>query len=252
MNRDARGILVGMVFGDSYLNVRQRGGHISSEMRVLHSLKQADYCRHKAELLRKLLNRNFTANIIKNGPGGKYWAINFSATHPYFKQLKKWCYPGGKKTYTTKTLNMLTPQGIAYWYMDDGSCSVNINKHGWVSSCSTSIATMCSLAEVDTIVDWFLNEYGIEFKVRHRKTSSPEFAYSIQTNTNGSREFAGIVQPYIIPSMMYKLAHVADLKSHECRASTGICVECSKPIYDARHKGLCVTCYTRQYHRKSG
>ena len=113
MNSDTRGILIGMVFGDAYLGVGLRKtGYMRSEMSVVHSIVQKDYCEHKAALIRKHLNLNVNITVRKNGPGGKYKASCFCITHPYFKQLKRWLYPGGVKTFTSKALNMITPEGI--------------------------------------------------------------------------------------------------------------------------------------------
>lgn len=254
MNRATRGILVGMVYGDAYLHVRKRynGEYkwISSEMRVVHSLTQIDYCEHKAALLRKLLNRNHTTTVVNNGPQGKYKAAQFSVSHPYFKQLKQWCYPKGIKTFTMKTLKMLTPEGIAYWYMDDGSARVNINKNGLISSVATDIATMCSEKEAEIIREYFYYEHGIKFNVRCRKNSPKDKAFYIQANTEGSKDFIFLIRPWIIPSMIYKLKHVADLNLHECRAPIGNCAHCNCLIYDNRRKGLCPACYSRKYYRE--
>lgn len=255
MDRATRGILVGMILGDGYVNVRNRftqGKYYfqSSELRILHSLTQMDYCQHKAGLLRKLLNRNHSVTVVANGPGSKYKAAQFSVSHPYFKQLKRWCYPGGVKTFTMRVLKMLTPEGIAFWYMDDGSARVNINKEGLVSSVATDIATMCSESEAHTIKEYFQDEHGIKFNIRCRKKSPPEKAFYVQANTEASKDFAFLVRPWIIPSMTYKLRHVADLGLHECRASVGNCANCDNPIYDNRHNGLCPTCYSRKYYRE--
>jgi hypothetical protein len=247
-------MLIGMVLGDGCINVRHRlkdgkYAYESSEMRVVHSLTQKDYCEHKAALAGKALKRSPGVHVVRNGPGGKYLAAGFSISHPYFKQLKGWCYPEGKKTFTTRVLNMLTPEGIALWYMDDGSARYNINKDGWIKSVASDIATMCSEAEATTIKEYFMREHGIDFKVRCRKGSKADVAFYIQTNTEGSRDFARLIRPYVIPSMLYKLAHVADLESHECRASIGKC-QCGANIYDLRRGGICTTCYSRRYYRE--
>lgn len=254
MDVATRGMLVGMVLGDAYVSVRNRMkdgkyAYVSSEMRILHSLSQKDYCEHKAGLTAKALNRNPSVTVVKNGPGKKYLAAQFSVSHPYFKQLKEWCYPGGVKTFTTKILRMLTPEGIALWYMDDGHARVNVNSKGWVSSVATNIATMCSEAEASIIRDYFLNEHSIKFSVRCRKGMREDKAFFVETNTDGSRDFVRLVSPYIIPSMKYKIAHVADLASHECRAPIGRC-ECGSAIFDKRRKGLCDACYSRKYYRE--
>jgi len=256
MDKEARGAIIGMVFGDAYVNVRTRlnGGkykYESSEMRVLHSIAQKDYCEHKAALVKKYLGGNFNVTIQKNGKGGKFLAASFSASNKYFKLIKKWTYPNGKKTFTKFALDFLTDEGLALWYMDDGSCRRYINKDGYVSSVTTSIATMCTKEEVDTIIEWFKDRHKIIWKPRFDKRCVPEQSWYIECNSENSRLFAHIVQPYIIDSMMYKLSHVADLTSHECRTPRSKCVQCDSDVYDNNKSGLCAACRRRRYYRET-
>lgn len=255
MDVATRGMLVGMVLGDAHLNIRNRvsrGKYLyeSRELRVLHSTQQKAYCEHKAALISRAFARPVRVTEVANGPGGRYRAAQFSVSHPYFKQLKDWCYPNGVKTFTRHVLDMLTPEGIALWYMDDGSARVNVNKDGWVSSCATDIATMCSEVEAATIKEWFKEEYGIHFNVRRNKRCSVGKEFWVQANTANSREFVPLVRPHIPPCMLYKIAHVANLSSHECRAPVGACRTCQAPLFDNRRKGMCVTCYTREWRAK--
>lgn len=254
MDAAARGALLGMVFGDAYLNVRERkhsqNGRMmrTAEMRIAHSTKQRDYLEHKAGLVKKYLGGNFQTHEYANGPGGKYRCVAFSASDPYFKQLKEWAYPQGRKTFTPQVLGWLTPEGIALWYMDDGHARRNINSKGWTTSAATSIATMCSRAEIEAICAYFAEEHKISFHPRFDKRRAAGKEWFIEANTENSRLFAHLIQPYVIPSMLYKLAHVADMGAHECRAPVGRC-QCGAPIYDSRRKGLCTACYSRRYYR---
>lgn len=259
MNRADRGILVGMVLGDGYLNVRKRlqSGkyeYMSSEIAIKHSVAQVDYCQHKLDVLKGIFPNNnphlkYADTTLSNG--NSYRQCSFSLSNPYFRVLKGMMYPEGKKTYTQHVLDMLTPQGIAIWYMDDGSSHRNHTKEGWVSSVSTSIATMCSRQEVETIINYFLNEHGIEFKPRFRKASPEDRGWFIEANTKASRIFATLIAPYIIPSMLYKLSHVADLKLHECQTSKEAfkCKSCGTEDSKGSAKGLCRNCYKKSsYH----
>lgn len=254
MDVATRGLLVGMVLGDGYLQVRERmQGKYRREsrtLRVLHSTQQRAYCEHKAALLSKAFARPVNVTTVKNGPGGRYSAAQFSIDHSYFGQLKDWCYPNGVKTFTRRVLDMLTPEGVAIWYMDDGSARVNINKDGWVGSCATDIATMCSQAEAETITEWFREEYGIHFNVRCNKRCSQGRQFYVQANTAASREFVPLIRPHVPPCMLYKVAHVADLSSQECRAPVGSCTQCDAPLFENRRRGMCVRCYTQDWRAK--
>lgn len=246
MEASIRGVLVGMVLGDGYINTSNN----KRELSVLHSVSQRDYCEHKAALVKKCLGGSFSVREYANGPGGRYRAVKFVSSHRYWSNLKDWCYPGGKKTYTRKVLDMLTPEGIAIWYMDDGNARRNVNKKGWVSSVATNIATCCSESECLTIVDYFREVHGIEWKIRCMKKRDASVAFLIECNTSESRKFVSLISPFVIPSMLYKIAHVADLNSHECRTSVGKCAKCDADIFEFRRTGLCPTCYSRKYYRE--
>lgn len=255
MKVETRGILIGMGLGDAHINVRYRMHnklypYVSSEMRILHSIHQLDYCQHKAGLVRQHLGGNFSVTFGMHGPDKKYRYCAFSVSNPYFRQIKQWLYVGKVKTFSRHALDMLTPEGIAIWYMDDGSAQYNRNKEGWISSVSTSIATMCSHDEAIIIQNFFKEEYGILFNLRFDKRRPDGKQWFVEANTNNSKEFVGLIQPYVIPSMLYKIAHVASLGLHENRAPLAFCVKCSSPIYDSRHIELCHRCYSRRYYRE--
>jgi hypothetical protein len=248
--------LLGMVAGDAHVNVRERWNtyntrkgvkksfYISSEMRVLHSTKQRAYCEFKCALVNQLLGTRATVTVVRNGPGGRYEAAHFTVSHPYFKMLKGWTYADGKKQFNEVWLDHMTPEGIAVWYMDDGHARRNFNSVGKVSSISTNLATCCPKDEAELIARWFSDHHKIKVSL------FPEGGgYSIRMNTEESRLFVHMVQPFIIEPMLYKLAHVADLNSHECRAPVAKC-SCGANIYARRRGGLCDACYSRRYYHE--
>lgn len=254
MNKETRGALLGMALGDGHINVGTRvvRGHQQErrELRIVHSLKQRDYCEHKAARVKQLIGGAFNVREYANGKDGKYRCVGFTATNIYFATLHRRLYPGGKKTFTRCILDMLTPEALAFWYMDDGSARRNVNKEGWTSSVATDIATMCSRTEVDEIIGYFHEVHGIEFRARCDPKCAPDRQWYVQCNTAQSRLFVKLVEPFIIPSMRYKLAHVADMDSHECQAPTGNCSQCSRQLFDSRRKGLCGACYSNRYYKQ--
>lgn len=185
-------------------------------MQVKHSATQVEYCAHKAELLRKATGRKCEVKFYNATAAGKqYKQAQFMFSHPYIRVLHEWMYRDGKKFFDKQVMSYLTPHGIAMWYMDDGTGRVNRNKDGVITSCSTTIATMCSAEDVGVIIGYFNNSFGIEFKARFDKRRPSNKAWFIEANTTNSKKFAELVRPFIIPSMFYKLAHVDCLGSHE-------------------------------------
>lgn len=246
MDAETRGRLIGMVLGDGYINTTNG----KSEISILHAVAQRDYCEHKAGLVKQSLGGAFAVREYANGPGGRYKAVKFVSSHAYWRQLKGWCYPENRKTFTRRVLDMLTPEGIAIWYMDDGHARRNTNRDGRVSSVSTTIATMCSEHDCDVICEYFQNVHSVAWKVRCRKSSGSDKAFYLECNTENTRKFVRLIRAYIIPSMLYKITHVTDLESHECRAHIGNCTKCAGKLFDNRRAGLCSACYSRRYYRE--
>jgi len=254
MNVDKRGVILGMALGDGYVQVRTRYNgrtpYESRSLRVLHGAGQRAYCEWKAKRLGWALGgRQINVTSVKNGPGGRYTAYQFTVSHPYFGQVRKWLYPNGKKLITRRVLDMLTPEGLAIWYMDDGSARKNVSSSGFITSVSTNIATMCSEAEASVIIDWFKDRYGIDFKMRCKKACSEGHQFFVECNTKASQEFASIIAPHVPEAMLYKLAHVAALESHECQTPVSQCA-CGAPIHANRRKGKCDACYARERYAR--
>lgn len=246
MNRRNRGVLIGMVLGDGYISVRSmlkdgKYPYVSSELCLKHSIKQREYLEYKASLLKSMFGGTVSVKVFDVVVAGvTYKQCRVSKSHRYFRVLHRVMYSGGKKTITRKLLNWLTPHGIAIWYMDDGFGRVNRDANGWVSSCSTEIATCCSREEAEEVQLYFRQVHDIEVKLMRCRGDR----WSIRMNTSESQKFARLIAPYVIPHMRYKLAHVANLNVHECRTHAKSCVVCGKLSYNTdRKRGLCDSCY---------
>lgn len=210
MNSTTRGVLIGMLWGDGCLKLKrhvQKDGSVNKyvEFVVSHTDKQREYIEHKLERFHSLMggkkpklnSRKFTL------AGAEHTELRFSRQHKYFKILHRWIYPEGKKKYTRRILDMMSDEGLAYWYQDDGGISKNKNKlTGLITSVEMRLATYCTEEEADIIIEYFKDKYNIETKKRfHKKTSK----YYIVWNTTNSKKLELVIKPYIVNSMLYKL-----------------------------------------------
>lgn len=192
-----------MIWGDGSLKLKAKD---YVEFVVGHTDKQRAYIEHKLEIFHSMLGgkkpklneRSFTL------AGKEHTELRFSKQHPYFRYLHRKCYSKDcKQWYTRQALDYLTPQGIAYWYQDDGGISKNKNKvTKRITSCEMRIATYCTEEEINTIITYFLDVWGIQSKKRYHKVSQK---YYLAFNTKESRKLEALIQPYIVPSMEYKL-----------------------------------------------
>ena len=208
MNKQKRGAIIGMLLGDGCIklktHIKQNGKKsVYAEFVMSHSIKQIRYLQWKASKIHswmggKPLKVSENTHHLKSN-NKTYKAYRVSRCHKYFKLLHRWAYTNfGKKYYTRKVLNMLTPEGIAYWYMDDGSFVAVKNNAGEISSFAIRLHTYCSLEETETIQEYFQKTWNINFKIsKHNKTG----LYTLRTNTTEGNKFLNLVSEYKVPCM---------------------------------------------------
>lgn len=193
--KNAISVLTGMVLGDACLS-KPKGNCVC--FKITHSTKQKEYLIHKRDVLQEIFEKHINIHDFNNNgyPGCR---IEFG--NKYFRPLRKYIYPYGKKTITKKVLNRLDVHGIAYWYMDDGSIALHKGKtEGVYHSREIYLNTYVSYNEALIVKDFFYERYGIEFRIALDKGW-----YRHVCNTKNTKRFIHLVEPYIIPSMQYKI-----------------------------------------------
>lgn len=215
MNREQRGILYGLALGDGHLTAPIKEKGKNSCLKIQHGIKQEEYIKHKANLLHSIYggnkpNINYYERVHpQTNVNCKSVVIN-KATK-YFTQMRRILYPKGKKTYTRKMLEYLTPHGLALWYMDDGTIEGRVSKKtGLISSITMKISTCCSFEEAKTIQKYFEDVWGITIKIHKQNRKNGKTYYNIAMNTKQSHRFASFIWPYIIPCMEYKMRFLED------------------------------------------
>ncbi len=205
--KDKNSILIGSLLGDGTISKDGR-------FRIFHSIKQKEYVDFKAELLKNFFpvtpgERKCT---IK---GKEFTQVGFSSkTSLYLKRLRKTFYSPNKKI-TMIQLKKLTPLGLALWYMDDGSLIFQKNNDGKIESRKAYINTQnFSFEENQLMVLYFKEEFDINCKIHKDKTY-----YRLYFNSSEIKKLIGIIEPYIIDSMRYKIC----MKYGKNKAKENVC-----------------------------
>jgi len=111
---------------------------------------------------------------------------------PEITKLYNLVYKDGRRTITQELLEKLSPAAIAFWFMDDGSCSQG----------TFTLSTHCfTKDENQLIVDYFLATWGIPMKMKLDKRCNK---YYLKSNGKPQRLFA-LIAPYVCKSMRRKL-----------------------------------------------
>lgn len=200
--KESRNLLIGMLLGD---------GTISNNnvFKMTHCEAQKDYLEWKIKQLNDCaLRNNGIKSYIKttgyaSGVPVFYTQLNII---PFIKVLRRVVYKNGKKTFTRKLLNRLDARGVAIWFMDDGCINIRKNK-GRPCGFYIRISTCEPKEEVQLIIDYFKEQWGINFYMFHE--GKKEDSYSLCCGTKEGLKFIDIVKPYVsqVPSMIHKITY---------------------------------------------
>ena len=203
ITKESRNLLIGMLLGD---------GTISNNnvFKIAHSESQRDYLEWKVKQLKEAGIRNNGIKSYTKIKGYKtgvpvyYTQLNII---PFIKVLRKVFYKEKKILGNRKLLNRLDAKGIAIWYMDDGHINIRKTKDGRPMGFYIKISTCEPKQEVQTIIDFFKEQWDINFYMFQEKKK--EDSYSLCCGTKEGLKFIDIVKPYVsqVPSMIHKITY---------------------------------------------
>ena len=202
ITKESRNLLIGMLLGD---------GTISNNnvFKIAHSKSQKDYLEWKIKQLKEAGIRN---NGIKSYIKIKGYNVGVPVYYtqlniiPFIKVLRRVLYKNKKILGNRKLLNRLDAKGIAIWYMDDGHINIRKDK-GRPCGFYIKISTCEPKQEVQTIIDFFKEQWNINFYMFHE--GKKEDSYSLCCGTKEGLKFIDIVKPYVsqVPSMIHKITY---------------------------------------------
>ncbi len=177
-------VIIGTLLGDGY--IRTLAGRNNAFLEINHSIAQREYVDWKYRVLQTIVAGEPKA---RKGNGTRVAYRFYTQQHPYLTSLQHLFYTHRvKKVPENFVLNPLT---LAVWFMDDGSrCraqDVYLNTQQFDEESQTRLlSALLSLGLHAT-----LNKDKQYQRIRFLKESIPRFN--------------AFIEPYIIPSMQYKL-----------------------------------------------
>ena len=208
--------------------------------RCNHGSKQTEYVLHKAKILQNYVNT--PPALCENLGYGKESCVFSTLTTPILEFIRKLCYSEEDskytKTVTIEWLNKLTWEGIAYWYMDDGSLFTKAN--------GLILHTQGFTQEQVELIARWLTEKGVTAKSQRVRRKQKVY-HIVRLSKESAVTFLNYTRPYMIPSLAYKFTMV--LK--ECSICQAILIDgrantCSNPKCRASvHRIVCQNYLTR-------
>lgn len=191
-SKEQLSIVQGALLGDGCLHTAWAGTSKNYRFAKTHSVKQREYVNWTYAKLKPFILT----------PPALYEPVQSlklrTISHPELTQLRSIFYPNGKKILPNNiALIMQDSLALAVWFMDDGNAIV---RKGNVVGYHINTQSF-SLEENEQIKHSFFQLYGIKSTIEKNKQW-----YRLGIWQKQSRLlFVKIIEPYIIPSMWYKL-----------------------------------------------
>ncbi|MDP3771849.1 MAG: hypothetical protein Q8Q94_00545 [bacterium] len=189
---------MGSLLGDGRLECRSIGKcyPISARVRIHQSEKQKEYVFWKYRQLENLVvtgpRRIKTGHDKKRDTDWFSWYFH-TKTIKELGVLYHWFYKDKVKVLPKNIFEFLTPRAMAVWFMDDGS---NTRE-------SYTINTHCfSIPDQWRVIAFLKQSYDINATlIKDRKQ------FKIRIGRYEYCKLNTVIQPFIIPSMMYKICN---------------------------------------------
>lgn len=187
LNFDQRQIVLGTLLGDGSLT--HTNGRNSS-LRVSHCVAQEELLQMEMDILGEWITPSSPREEIHRG----HLQMMFSTyTHSDFTELYKQFYPEGKKIIPEVILKELQPLGLAVWFMDDGS---HMSKKRGLRFHVSGFPEESCLRLIELLSKWNV--------VAHLGKTSGGYRV-LNVYGDHSTTFCKIVEPFIVPTLRYKL-----------------------------------------------
>lgn len=192
-----REALHGLMLGDLHAS-RGKPTH-NTRLQFDQGTVHGEYVQHLYDLFSNLINQAIYTTTRQPDPrtGLVYTSflfktLAFSFLNIYSELYYLPSYGRGVRVLPSDLADYFTPVSFAYWIMDDGTYA-----QGVLKLCTDSF----TLVQVKFLCDMLLAKYGIECHPQHRANGK----YRIYIAKREMDKVRALVQPYLIPSMLYKV-----------------------------------------------
>lgn len=185
-------ILVGILLGDAHLETQNHGR--TFRLKLEQSEFHEPYINYLHEIFSAWVRTSPRAKRkVRNGVETKnMWFQTLS--HGAFRFYAQQFYTDGRKRVPELVHRWLSPRGLAFWYMDDGSVKsrqskgVIFNTQGFSRG---DVERLCHVLEQQFVLRANVRKQGDGFQ--------------IYVSGESFEQFSSLVSPYIIPEMRYKI-----------------------------------------------
>jgi len=204
-----KAVLIGLIVGDGFLSK-------DNKIKIVHSIKQKEYCTYKAKLMHSVFGgdpikvhkkiQRYSTYINKERVWKLAEVVWIQKGSKSLDKWRNWIYKGSNKVYTRDLLNLMDETSLMLWWLDDG----NLDKHksGSGSICwSLRWNIFTSKEEIKIIQEYFQEVWNINWNIRQLDKRSPN-KWSLSCGKKEGEKFLALFREKVlnlIPSMSYKV-----------------------------------------------
>jgi hypothetical protein len=188
-----REALVGLLLGDACLETQNRGR--TYRLKIEQSARKQAYVDHLYSLFREwvLTAPSARSKCASNGAVTTNLAFQ-TVSHSAFRFYAQQFYANGRKSVPELIHHWLTPCGLSYWFMDDGSLKSSQSK-------GVILNTHCfDHADVERLAHCLWDLFGLLATPRRQSDG-----VQLYVSGRSFERFLELVDPYVIAEMRYKV-----------------------------------------------
>lgn len=207
LNENQRNLLVGTLLGDGNLQTFSKGK--TWRYRALQQASQKEYLFHKYEVLKNLCGSEpvfGSPEDLRTGKKAERWYFNTkvdSSLKEFGDLFYKLNQTGERftKDVPTNIKELLTPQAVAYLYMDDGALK-------WVGHSNAMRICTDSFSEagVLNLINALNSNYGLKTNMTVERKDGIIVARRIAIPEKDAVRFVELIKPFLIDCMKYKVS----------------------------------------------
>jgi len=187
-----RELIIGMLLGDAHLETRSQGRVY--RLKVEQSIKQKEFVDWLYVALDNWTNQEPKERIVKGLVRYGFTTYSHGNLRFYGQQF----YPNGKKVIPKMIGKLLTPLALAVWFMGDGSRKSQKHRTFIIHTLGYTKSDLCRVQEV------LETKLGIKSSLHIQKGKY----WRLYILSESANTFKKTVEPYVLPSMQYKLGNV--------------------------------------------
>lgn len=181
-----RSIIVGTLLGDGSLI--ETFSKKNLRLQIDHCEAQKEYVFWKYEMLKTLILTS-PSYQIKN----RSWRFR-TISHPEITEIGELFYQDRRKIIPKNLEKMLTPIGLAVWFMDDG-CFIRRDQ-------TFNLNTQCYYQEEVILLKDMLQK---NFRLHAISIQGDHNGWRLYIQKKSSGWFKEIIKPFVVPCMVYKI-----------------------------------------------